>query len=55
MNLAYYALKTVEICGKHGQRIACSWFNAIKTLLKKSFLECELTGQNGSHATARSV
>ena len=23
-------LKTVEICGKHGQRVAYSWFNSIK-------------------------
>ena len=39
----------------HGQRIAYSWFNSIKNPTKKSFLECKLTGQNGSHATARSV
>ena len=35
MNLAFYTLKTVEICGKHGQRIAYSWFNSIKNLLNE--------------------
>ena len=56
MNLAYYTLKTWKFAEKHGQRIAYSWFNSFKkTILKKSFLECKLTGQTGSHATARSV
>ena len=54
MNLDYYTLKTVEICEKTWPAQAYSWFNSIKrSYKKKSFLECELTGQNGSHATAR--
>ena len=48
--------KPWKFAEKHGQRIAYSWFNSIKRpYLKKSFLECKPTGQNGSHATARSV
>ena len=44
-----------EICGKTWPAKAYSWFNSIKNPTKKFLLECKLTGQNGSHATARSV
>ena len=45
----------LKFAEKHGQRMAYSWFNSIKKPYYFFFLECKLTGKNGSHDIARSV